>query len=68
MPKHIKIFVDNIENLSEYQNLVSLKGQSKSVPEITDVYKKFVKKYYSESNLTVLHTQLSDGLKTSFSQ
>ncbi len=68
IPKHIKIFVDNIENLSEYQNLVSLKRQRKSVPEITDAYKKFVEKYFSESNLTVLHTQLSNGLKTSFSQ
>ena len=68
MPKHVKIFVDNIENLSEYQDLVSIKGQNKTRTDITDAYKKFVNKFFGESNLTVLHTQLSNGLKTSFSQ
>ena len=68
MPKHVKILIDNIETLSEYQNLVSIKGNSKPRSEITDAYKKFVKKYYDESRRTALHTQLSNGLKTSFSQ
>ena len=68
MPKHVKIFIDNIENLSEYQNLVSIKGQNKTRTEIMDAYKIFVNKYFDESNLTVLHTQLSNGLKTTFSQ
>ena len=68
MPKHVKIFVDNIENLNEYQQLVSIKGQSKSRTEITDAYKIFVDQYFGESNLTALQLQLSAGLKTSFSQ
>ena len=68
MPKHVKIFVDNIENLSEYKNLVSIKGQNKTRAEIEDAYKRFVEKYFDESSLTALHIQLSNGLKTSFSQ
>lgn len=67
MPKHVKIFVDNIENMDEYKNLVFIKGQNKTRDEITDAYKKFVEKYFDESSLTTLHTQLSNGLKTSFS-
>ena len=68
MPKHVEIFIDNIENLSEYQNLVSIKGQNKTRTEIMDAYKIFVNKYFDESNLTVLHTQLNNGLKAAFSQ
>ena len=68
MPKHIKIFVDNIESLNEYQNLVSIKGQQKTKTEIEDAYKRFINQYFEKSNLNALQTQLSSSLKASFSQ
>ncbi len=68
MLKHVKIFVDNIEKMSEYQNLVSIKGQKKSQAEITDAYKIFVEKYFDESSLSAFQVQLSNELKTTFTQ
>lgn len=68
LPKHIKIFIDNIESLDEYNLLVSIKGQSKSQDEIKDAYKVFIEKYFGESNLHTLHIALVEGLKSSFSQ
>lgn len=68
MPKHIEIFINNIENLNEYHTLASLKGQNKSPDEIKDAYKNFIDKYFDEPNLQVLYTTLTEGLKSSFRQ
>lgn len=68
MPKHMKIFIDNIENLNEYHILASLKGQNKSPNEIKDAYKNFIDKYFDDPNLQVLYATLTEGLKSSFRQ
>ena len=68
LPKHIRIVIDNIENISEYSILVSIKGQNKTQEEIKDVYKRFVEKYFDDSNLQALHAALIEGLKLSFRQ
>lgn len=66
MPKHIEIFICNIENLNEYNTLVSLKEQNRTPDEIKDAYKNFVDKYFDDSNLQVLYAALTEGLKSSF--
>lgn len=42
LPKHIKIFLENIENSKEYRNLVSLKGKNISPDEIKEADRKSV--------------------------
>ena len=66
MPKHVKIFINYIENLTGYNILVSLKGHKKSSDEIKATYKNFIDEYFDDSNLSILYTALTEGLKSSF--
>lgn len=50
LPKHISVFIDYIEQMPEYQKLVTLKSESETKEEIERLYNVFLEAYFSEEN------------------
>lgn len=50
LPKHISVFIDYIEQMPEYQKLVTLKSESETKEGIERLYNVFLEAYFSEEN------------------
>lgn len=60
IPKHVSIFIEYIESLSEYQKLIELKTKSPTQDEITTAYNSFIIKYFESEN------EILEKINTSF--
>ena len=60
IPKHVSIFIEYIESLSEYQKLIELKTKSPTQDEITTTYNSFIIKYFESEN------EILEKINTSF--
>ena len=69
MPVHLSIFINSIEGLETYQELVSLKNSgSTDEEEIISKYREFFEAYYDSSYEQELLTLLTKALQKSFVQ
>lgn len=66
IPKHIDFFVQKIENMSSYQNLVKSKGMKVEKEQIEKDYKKFIEEYFDNDHIMEMKQALSKKLRSSF--
>lgn len=66
IPKHISIFLENIESFSEYNTLVKLKGQGKMQQEIEEQYQIFINAYFNDDKQRILYEKIEKTLRESF--
>lgn len=64
IPKHVRLFVDYIEGMQEYQCLKGLKNAAAEEETIRQTYQKFLEAYFGEDNNLLNHLQ--NGFKSSF--
>ena len=65
LPKHIQVFVTQIESLAEYKKLVDLHNTTDSIT-LTNAYNAFVNAYFSDTNDVSLRGNLTATYKSVF--
>ena len=66
LPKHNHLFIEYIEKLPTYKNLISCKGKACDTETIETKYVKFVREYFNENSLKELYDQIEGLFKGSF--
>ena len=67
LPKHIRIFIEYIEKMDLYQELVEMKSEDESDKEIFGrKYFEFLDEFFSEQNQSSLLVVLKKGFETTF--
>ena len=64
MPKHISLFVEEIEKMPTYKALQKIKG-SHDEDHVKDVYLTFINDYFSEEHQSHMLSTITDSMKNS---
>ncbi|MCC8016985.1 MAG: hypothetical protein LIO39_00070, partial [Lachnospiraceae bacterium] len=67
LPKHVSIFIEEIEKMDAYHALVDLKEKGEDNPDqIRKCYDSFLVNYFSEENERMILVQLEGGIAAAF--
>lgn len=66
IPNHIRVFIQHIQSMAEYQTLVQLKGNITNHEELKREYQRFLDAFFDTEHTNTLVSRITDEFKSVF--